>query len=75
LEYKEYCAWTDSIADELSRQRRAVAIFGRFAMFSTPPVDTKPVNILLDISDVMSEFIFVPNNNQAQPSAGDFGAR
>jgi superfamily II DNA or RNA helicase len=66
LEYKQFCAWTDSIANELTRQRRALAIFSRYAMFSAPPGDTKPVNILLDISDVMSEFVFSPKEKNHQ---------
>ena len=62
LEYGEYCDWIDSVADELKRQRKALAVFDRYAMFSSPPKDPTPINILLDISDVMDKFKYVADS-------------
>jgi superfamily II DNA or RNA helicase len=65
LEYEEYCDWIDSVADELARQRKALAIFDRYAIFSSPPKDPTPINILLDITDVMEKFEYVPDSKRA----------
>jgi hypothetical protein len=35
-------------------------------MFSVPPAETEAINILMDISDVMSEFAFVPGDKRQQ---------
>lgn len=57
LNFADYCSWIDSVADELRRAPKAAALFQRYALFSEPPQDPEPRNVLLDIFDVMHEFV------------------
>jgi len=56
-EYKTYINWLESLASVLNSNRRKILpLFGRYASFTTPPTDPTPVNILIDLDEVLDTF-------------------
>lgn len=54
---QDFIDWTVGITQELRAKQEPAEIFSRFAAPVDEPVDPSPVNILLDISEVQSDFL------------------
>jgi superfamily II DNA or RNA helicase len=67
LDFEDYRGWIDDVGQQLRRSLRPLSIFDRYAMYSTPPKDTTPRNILLDISDVMDKFYLIDQASGKKP--------
>jgi len=56
-EFNDYMKWLEDLASVLEgRARKSLILFNRFATFTNPPSDPTPINILLDVEDVLEEF-------------------
>lgn len=55
--FSDYLQWLTVIKDMLETQTQPEPVFSRYASVTTKPRDTTPVNILLDISDVIDRYV------------------
>jgi len=53
----EYLDWLDIIADILAEGKKAAPVFARYASPANAPSDPEPMNVLLDLQDVLDKFL------------------
>ncbi|MBT7618611.1 MAG: DEAD/DEAH box helicase family protein, partial [Calditrichaeota bacterium] len=57
LDLGEYLEWAKNIINIISGKTPSLSIFNRFAEEITPPSNTTPENILLDLVDIQDDFV------------------